>query len=286
MKNIVQVNRGISPHWVGDGFPVRTVVAPRGNKALGPFIMMDYAGPHTFSPSNEVRGVDTHPHKGFETVTVVFQGELEHRDSAGNSGKIGPGDVQWMTAASGILHQEKHSRDFTSQGGVLEMAQIWVNLPAKDKSATPSYQELASGVIPEVPLAEGNGRIRVIAGAYGDTQGAARTFTPVTLWVVTVDSAGEFALPIPAGQPGGIYVRSGAVEVGGQSIAQAEFAEFSADGEGLRLNADQPSELLILAGEPIDEPMMAYGPFVMNTREEIEEAIREFQAGKYGRIDG
>lgn len=284
MKHITRVTKGPEPHWVGDGFHVRSVISPRGGKALGPFVLMDYAGPEEFTPSTEPRGVDTHPHKGFETVTVVFQGELEHRDSAGNSGKIGPGDVQWMTAASGILHEEKHSKAFTEQGGVLEMAQIWVNLPAKDKEAPPRYQTLLAGEIPEVDLPDSIGRIRLIAGDYNGTSGAAETFTDVTIWAVSISSAGEVTLPIPEGHPGGIYVRQGTVVLGEETLTQSEFAEFSEDGQGLKIRAESPAELLVLAGEPINEPMVAYGPFVMNSMDEIQQAMMEFRAGKYGTL--
>ncbi len=284
MKTVVEVRRGPDPHWVGDGFEVRPVIRPQGGEALGPFILMDYAGPTEFLPSAKPRGVETHPHKGFETVTIVFQGEVEHRDSRGNSGKIGPGDVQWMTAASGILHEEMHSRAFTQAGGVLEMAQIWVNLPAKDKAASPNYQTLVADQIPSVPLAEGIGQVRLVAGDYQGTPGAASTFTPMVMWVVRIDSAGEATLPIPEGQPGGIYVRQGQISVGGRAVGESDFVQFSADGEGIVVSAEQPAEFLVLAGERIDEPMVTYGPFVMNSQAEIVEAIEEFRAGKYGSI--
>ncbi len=285
MKSITRVSKGPSPHWVGDGFPVRSVVSPRGGTALGPFILLDYAGPAEFPPSTKPRGVDTHPHKGFETVTIVFQGEVEHRDSMGNSGKIGPGDVQWMTAASGILHEEKHSRAFTESGGVLEMAQIWVNLPAKDKSAPAGYQTLMSADIPEVPLASGEGSVRVIAGDYTGTPGVASTFTPVTMWLVNVTAAGRIVLPIADGQEGGIYVRAGSIALEGEEVTISEFAEFDKSGEGLTIETGGPAELLVLAGAPIDEPMVAYGPFVMNSMDEIRDAMAEFQSGKFGTIE-
>ncbi|MDI9639428.1 pirin family protein [Kamptonema cortianum] len=284
MKHITRVTKGPEPHWVGDGFHVRSVITPRGGKALGPFVLMDYAGPEEFGPSSEPRGVDTHPHKGFETVTVVFQGELEHRDSAGNSGKIGPGDVQWMTAASGILHEEKHSQSFTEQGGVLEMAQIWVNLPAKHKEASPRYQTLLAQDIPVIELPDSLGSVKVIAGDFDGTPGAAETFTPVTIWAISIQSAGRFTLPIPEGHPGGVYVRQGSVMIGEEMIHQAEFAEFAEEGAGLHVEAPAGAELLVLAGEPINEPMVAYGPFVMNSMDEIQQAMMEFRAGKYGTL--
>lgn len=249
---------------------------------LGPFILMDYAGPQVFEPSDQPRGVDTHPHKGFETVTVVFQGEVEHRDSAGNSGSIGPGDVQWMTAASGILHEEKHSRRFTESGGTLEMAQLWVNLPARYKSEPPGYQTILAHEIPVVQLA--NGSVRLIAGDFGAVAGAARTFSRVTLWVVSLTEPGSVDLPVESGQEVGVYVRSGQVGIEDIVATEGKLVWLSEDGEEIHLQADGPAELLILGGEPIREPMVAYGPFVMNTKEEIAEAIRDFQTGKFGTL--
>lgn len=284
MKNINRLVRGISPHWVGDGFPVRSVITPKNGRALGPFILMDYAGPETFKPGLHPKGVDVHPHKGFETVTVVFQGELEHRDSAGNKGKIGSGDVQWMTAGSGVLHEEKHSKKFTRSGGALEMAQIWVNLPAKDKSATPGYQTILASDIKAVPLPEGPGHVRVIAGEYLGSTGPARTFTPVNLWLVQIDTPNEVNLPIPEGQAGGIYVRKGSIQVEGETVTESELLVFDQEGSGIIVTSTGPTDLLVLAGDPIYEPMVAYGPFVMNSQDEIFEAIQEFKSGKYGEI--
>lgn len=282
-KSIVRILEQPSQHWVGDGFPVRSVLTPKPDRnMLGPFILMDYAGPHTFEPAGEPRGVDTHPHKGFETVTVVFQGEVEHRDSAGNSGSIGPGDVQWMTAASGILHEEKHSRRFTETGGTLEMAQLWVNLPAQYKSEPPGYQTILANEIPVVPLA--NGSVRLIAGDFGAVAGAARTFTPVTLWVVSLTESGLVDLPIGAGQEIGVYVRSGQISIEAAVATEGQLVWMGEYGEWIHLQADGPAELLILGGQPIREPMVAYGPFVMNTKEEIAEAIRDFQTGKFGTL--
>jgi len=284
MKQITTVRSSPAPHWVGDGFPVRTVISPRGGKALGPFVLMDFAGPFEFEPSDSPRGVETHPHKGFETVTIIFEGEVEHRDSVGNSGKIGPGDVQWMTAASGILHEEMHSKAFTAQGGVLEMAQIWVNLPAKNKTADPGYQSLLASDIPKVKLPDDLGSVGIVAGDYLGTKGAARTFTPINMWTVTIESAGEFVLPIPEGQLGGVYVREGAVRFGDEVVHATEIAEFPQNGAGLPAACDGPTSLIVLSGEPIDEPMVAHGPFVMNTSDEIREAILEFQSGRFGSI--
>lgn len=285
MKKIISVHSQPQGHWVGDGFPVRTVISPRQQGAkVGPFIMLDYGGPYEFEPATKPRGVDSHPHKGFETVTVVFQGEVEHRDSRGNSGKIGPGDVQWMTAGSGVLHEEKHSAKFTAEGGMFEMAQLWVNLPAKDKALAPGYQTILADQIPIVKMANGKITVRVIAGEMEGSLGAAKTHTPVTLWGVELAAGASGVLPVPEGHEGGIYVRSGSVQVGSESASKGEFVTYSGEGIGVAVASESGAELLVMAGVPIDEPVAAYGPFVMNTHAEIEEAIREFQSGQYGAL--
>lgn len=273
-------------HWVGDGFPVSSVFSPQaGYATFSPFILMDYAGPAEFGPSKKPRGVDSHPHKGFETVTVVYRGELEHRDSAGNSGSIGPGDVQWMTAGSGVLHEEKHSREFTRKGGTLEMAQLWVNLRAADKKAAPGYQTLLSNDIPIVNLAGGAGTVRVIAGAFGESKGAASTFSPVILWDVKLRKGADVELPVPEGFTLSVFVREGSVQVGSDLAAEKrQLAIFSTTGSGVKLHAPEDCELLVVGGEPIREPMATYGPFVMNTEGEIKEAIEDFRAGRMGEL--
>lgn len=282
MKQIKQIQRGPAMHWVGDGFPVRTLISPSGAGVVGPYILMDYAGPFTFEPATKPRGVDSHPHKGFETVTVVFQGELEHRDSAGNSGSIGPGDVQWMTAGSGVLHEEKHSDRFTRSGGDMEMAQLWVNLPANDKGVAPQYQTLVAAEIPT--LAIGSSTVRLIAGNWDDHAGAARTFTKVLLWTIDVAGPATLTIPIPHGFESAIYVRRGEVTIGEESVGTGELVTFELDDAGVELSTAGPTQLLVLGGEPINEPIAAYGPFVMNSQAEIAEAIREFQSGKYGSL--
>ncbi|HZW10425.1 MAG TPA: pirin family protein [Phycisphaerales bacterium] len=274
-------------HWVGDGFPVSSVFSPRSvRNRLSPYVLFDYAGPARFEAAAAPRGVDTHPHRGFETVTVVYQGELEHRDSAGNSGSIGPGDVQWMTAASGILHEEKHSGAFTRRGGVLEMAQLWVNLPARDKMSAPRYQELRRDAIPTVALPDHAGTIRVIAGDFNGTKAAARTFSPVFLWDIRLGRGGRASLPVPGGSSAAAFLRSGAVRVSGtHDVTSRHLAIFDRAGGDVLLEASDDSELIVLGGEPIDEPVVAYGPFVMNTPEEIQAAIRDVQEGRFGRLD-
>lgn len=286
-KHVETVLPSPPTHWVGDGFPVSSVFSPQSVKSrLSPYVLFDYAGPAKFEPSDKPRGVDTHPHRGFETVTVVYQGELEHRDSGGNSGSIGPGDVQWMTAASGVLHEEKHSREFTRKGGVLEMAQLWVNLPAKHKMTPPRYQELRRDTIPAVALADGAGTGRIIAGDFNGTPGAARTVTPVILWDMKLSKGATVRLPIPDGFNAAVFVRSGSVWVSDTHSADArQLAVLSREGQGATVKAEEDSEFLVVGGEPLNEPVVTYGPFVMNTPDEIQRAIEDVRAGKLGQLD-
>lgn len=286
-KNVETILASPPTHWVGDGFPVSSVFSPQSLRTrLSPYVLMDYAGPARFEPSNRPRGVDTHPHRGFETVTVVYQGELEHRDSAGNSGSIGPGDVQWMTAASGVLHEEKHSREFTRKGGMLEMAQLWVNLPARHKMSAPRYQELRRDAIPTVALPEDVGTARIIAGDFNGTRGAAKTVTPVILWDVKLCQGANVRLPIPDGFNAAVFVRGGSAWVGGTHAAGArQLALLEPAGDGVMVQAEDDSAFLIVGGQPISEPVVAYGPFVMNTQDEIQQAIEDVRAGRLGRLD-
>ncbi len=273
-------------HWVGDGFPVSSVISPGtvGNR-LSPYILMDYAGPAHFGPSDQPRGVDTHPHRGFETVTVVYDGELEHRDSAGNSGRIGSGDVQWMTAAGGVLHEEKHSREFTEKGGTLEMAQLWVNLPAKYKMSKPRYQTILQDSISTVHLPGDAGTMRIIAGKFENTTAAAKTFSPVILWDVLLRGGRTAELRVQPEYNIGVFVRSGAVQFAGGDITQTrQLAILENSGEGIAISADRDSRLLILGGQPIDEPVVAHGPFVMNTKQEIETALDDYRQGRFGKL--
>jgi redox-sensitive bicupin YhaK (pirin superfamily) len=286
-KKVEKILPSPPTHWVGDGFPVSSVFSPHAvRNGLSPYVLMDYAGPARFEPSDAPRGVDSHPHRGFETVTVVYQGELEHRDSGGNHGSIGPGDVQWMTAGSGVLHEEKHSREFTRRGGVLEMAQLWVNLPASHKLRPPRYQTLLQKNIPTVNLPHDAGTARIIAGDFDATQGAAETATPVILWDVKLRPGAQARLPVPDGFNAALYVRSGSVRVGdSHSTSARQLALVERDGEGVFVQADDDAEFLVVGGQPIDEPVVAYGPFVMNTQEEIQTAIEDFRAGKLGQLD-
>jgi redox-sensitive bicupin YhaK (pirin superfamily) len=286
MKRVQKLIRGADPHWVGDGFPVRTFFSYTDGPAFSPFLLLDHAGPARFEPSDRARGVGSHPHRGFETVTIVYDGEVEHRDSTGNGGRIGPGDVQWMTAASGIVHEEMHGADFARRGGTLEMVQLWVNLPARDKMAPPRYQGLTAASIPTVQLAGGAGSVRVIAGRCGGANGPAQTFTPIDLWDVRLEPGRSTALELPAGRTALLMVLRGGVRVAGaDDVPAAAMAILDRAGDTLELTAGaEGARALLMSGEPIDEPVVGYGPFVMNTRAEIGKAIDDFQSGRMGTL--
>lgn len=273
-------------HWVGDGFPVRSLFSYNElGKHVSPFLLLDYAGPHNFDPTDQRRGVGQHPHRGFETVTIVYDGEVEHRDSTGKGGVIGPGDVQWMTAGGGILHEEFHSGAFAKTGGPFRMVQLWVNLPAKDKMTTPGYQGILNAEIPTVALKDGAGTARIIAGDLDGSKGPARTFTPINVWDVRLNRDAETVLDLPDGHTSILVVLSGRITVNGtESAGTAEALLMSTDGEGVRVHADADTVLLVLSGEPIDEPIVGYGPFVMNSEDEIRQAIGDFNSGRFGRI--
>ncbi|GAB2496409.1 pirin family protein [Pseudoxanthomonas sangjuensis] len=286
MKKILGVYSAPRPHWVGDGFPARSLFSYDSHgRDLSPFLLLDYAGPHWFDPAARPRGVGQHPHRGFETVTLVYEGEVEHRDSTGAGGKIGPGDVQWMTAASGILHEEFHSGDFTRTGGNLEMVQLWVNLPAKDKMAAPGYQTLLDAEIPSVGLPDEAGRVRVIAGEYGGHRGPARTFTPIDVWDVRLNAGKTANFSLPEGRTLALVVLKGTVLVNGSAVTrEAQLVTLARDGSDIAIEANSGATVLLLSGEPIDEPIVGYGPFVMNTQQEISQAIADFNSGKFGRM--
>jgi redox-sensitive bicupin YhaK (pirin superfamily) len=286
MRKIIGVYGSPRPHWVGDGFPVRTIFshATHGRQA-SPFLLLDYAGPAQFAPAERPRGVGEHPHRGFETVTIVYQGEVAHRDSTGKGGLIGPGDVQRMTAASGIQHQEFHYAGLTRSGGTLEMVQLWVNLPAKDKNAAPDYQTILDRDIPSVDLPDGAGTLRVIAGEHEGRRGPARTFTPIDVWDVQLRRDGATRLTLPEGRTLVVVVLRGTVLVNGSDIArEAQSVLLDLHGGDVTLEANTDASVLVLSGEPIDEPVVMHGPFVMNTAEEINDAIRDFQNGRFGEI--
>jgi hypothetical protein len=284
-KKLVSIRRNNAGHWVGDGFPVRTLFnySDQG-AALSPFLMLDYAGPTDFPPTKQRRGVGEHPHRGFETVTIVYAGEVEHRDSSGGGGKIGPGDVQWMTAASGLVHEEFHGRDYAARGGPFEMVQLWVNLPASEKMSPPRYQAILDKQIPAIKLPDGQSTVRVIAGEYAGVPGPTNTFTPIHVWDLDLNIAQPIELEIPTGYTTLLVVLKGAVQTGAETIAEAEVGVFERSGQTLRIDRAPGTRALLLCGQPIGEPIVGYGPFVMNTREEIQQAMQDYQSGKMGHL--
>ncbi|EMY0610356.1 pirin family protein [Yersinia enterocolitica] len=287
MKKVQGIYRAPRQHWVGDAFPVRSLFSYQSHgKQLSPFLLLDYAGPMDFTPTQHRRGVGQHPHRGFETVTIVYDGEVEHRDSTGKGGVIGPGDVQWMTAGGGILHEEFHSDAFAKRGGAFEMVQLWVNLPAKDKMTAPGYQAIRNETIPQVALAEGAGSLRVIAGDYAGKNGPANTFSPLNVWDIRLNQGKSAEFSLPDGWNTALIVLRGTVQVNGDAIARdAEMVLLDSAGSNVTIEANNDAVLLLLSGEPIDEPIIGYGPFVMNTQEQIAEAIADFNSGRFGSMD-
>jgi redox-sensitive bicupin YhaK (pirin superfamily) len=252
---------------------------------LSPFLLLDYAGPREFPPTKERLGVGEHPHRGFETVTIVYDGEVEHRDSSGGGGRIGPGDVQWMTAASGIVHEEFHGRDFARRGGMFEMVQLWVNLPAKDKLASPRYQSITNSQIPTVSLPGGQGTARVIAGQFAGAKGPAKTFTPILVGDLRFASGQRTDLTVADGYTTALVVLKGALRVNGsEEITTAEVGLFDRAGKSISIECVNDTTVLLLCGEPIDEPIVGQGPFVMNTLQEIRQAMDDYRSGKMGHL--
>ncbi len=290
MRNVKQIYRANSQHWVGDGFLVQPLFSHMGDdRGTNPFLMLDYAAPYEFSPNEarSPRGVGQHPHKGFETVTIAYHGEVAHRDSSGGGGIIYEGDVQWMTAGSGIIHEEFHSENFSKKGGLFEMVQLWVNLPAKDKNTPPRYQHLAKAGIPVVELPDEAGRLRLIAGEYKGEKGAADTFTEMNVWDIVLNAGKKAVLEIPEAHNLSMVVLRGNVTLNGKEQAGAEqLVGFEKSGGNVHIEAgSEEVKILLLSGVPIDEPVVGYGPFVMNTAEEIRQAISDFKSGKFGSID-
>jgi len=285
LKKLRCIQRSVDRHWVGDGFPVRTLFAYANlGPVIDPFLLLDYAGPTEFAPTGERRGVGEHPHRGFETVTIVYAGEVEHRDSSGGGGRIGPGDVQWMTAAAGLVHEEFHGAEFAHRGGAFEMVQLWVNLPAKDKMSAPRYQTILNGDIPAVALPDDAGKVRVIAGEFEGRKGPARTFTPVDVWDVRLHPGKTASFSVGEGHTLALIVLRGTVMVNDEQIArEAQMVLLDRAGTDVSIEANNDATVLLLSGEPIDEPIVGYGPFVMNSREEIEQAIRDLQNGTFVR---
>lgn len=286
-REVRAVHHAAPPHWVGDGFPVRSVFSydNLGREQLSPFLMLDYAAPRQFEPSTQRRGVGEHPHRGFETVTIVYQGELEHRDSAGNGGRIGPGDVQWMTAARGVVHEEFHSERFTRAGGPMEMMQLWVNLPARDKMTDPRYQTLLDADIPRVDLPGGAGTLRVIAGEWAGARGPAQTFSPMNVWDLRLKAGKTASLAMPEGHTTALVPMHAGIRVnGGTAAAAGQLVVLAREGGDFTVAADADTPVLVLGGAPLGERVVGYGPFVMTSEAEIAQAIRDFQAGRFGRL--
>ncbi|SBT08892.1 putative Quercetin 2,3-dioxygenase [Candidatus Accumulibacter aalborgensis] len=286
MKKLAFIKRSNGSHWVGDGFPVKSIFSYNDiAEEISPFLLMDYAGPADFPPTTRKLGVGQHPHRGFETVTIVYEGGVSHRDSTGGGGTIGPGDVQWMTAASGLIHEEYHSPEFAEQGGAFEMVQLWVNLPAKDKMAAPGYQNLTASQIPEVALPGQVGTVRVIAGRYGDAAGPARTFTPINVWDLRLTAGHRVTLTLPAGHTTALFVLRGAIRLGDRhTVNTAELAVMERDASHLEFAVAEDTTLLLLNGQALNEPVVGYGPFVMNSQAEIAQAIDDFNSGRFGQI--
>lgn len=283
MKQLHRITRTDDTHWVGDGFPVRTLFSYNTPDAeVSPFLMLDYAGPADFPAASTPRGVGMHPHRGFETVTLLYQGEVEHHDTAGHGGLIGPGDVQWMTAAKGLLHEEMHSPAFTRRGGTFEAIQLWVNLPAKYKMIEPHYQSITSDRIPVVKLDDEGSVVRVIAGYYQGLKGPANTYTPINLWELRLLAGQTVELDFPENYTTLLFALKGSVKINNSAtINDAELAFFERLGKTITLTALKEATLLIMNGEPIDEPIAGYGPFVMNTQQEIRQAVEDFDAGRF-----
>ena len=286
LRSVEGIHRSTTFHWVGNGFHVSTYFPSRGlpPERVSPFVLMDYGPPKEFTPlAKGQRGVGWHPHRGFETVTLAWEGAVAHRDNAGHAGVIGPGDVQWMTAGNGIFHEEYHEEAFSRRGGRMHMMQLWVNLPAKDKAAAPAYQPITSADIPKVAIEDG-GEVRVIAGSYRGTRGPAHTFTPITMLDVQLEPGGKLPVDLPAAHNALAVVAKGKVRAGALGAGTGELVLFGNDGDRFELTAEEPSHLVVLAGQPLGEPIVQYGPFVMNTYEEIRQAMIDIEAGKFGPI--
>jgi redox-sensitive bicupin YhaK (pirin superfamily) len=278
MKNVLSIHRQSEGHWVGDGFPVHTVLDYQRHPELSPFLLLDHAGPADFAPAEKARGVGWHPHRGFETVTVVLEGEVDHQDTAGNGGRIRTGDVQWMTAGSGLLHKEMHSDAFTRRGGRFQALQLWVNLPAKSKMTPPRYQTLLAADIPVVDS------VRVIAGEFRGVRGPARTFTPVNLLEAHLRAGQQLRLNLREGFSAALYIVEGRTSVNGEAANEGELVVLERKGEEVLIDGVSDATVFVMNGAPIDEPVAGYGPFVMNTAQEIQQAFRDYHAGGLGRI--
>jgi redox-sensitive bicupin YhaK (pirin superfamily) len=287
-RSIERVFKGARHHWVGDGFRVSNYLpsATDFEKRMSPFFLLDYHAPMAYEATTRRRGVGTHPHRGFETVTIAYQGAVAHKDSAGNGGVINPDEVQWMTAGSGILHNEYHEESFARAGGVMHMIQIWVNLPRKHKMTAPGYQPLERATIPEVQLPGDSGKVRVIAGAYEDVAGPAHTFTPAQMLDLRLKPGVEVRLPGPRDHNSALLVLQGSVQTNEEAVlSEGQFALFRNDGDEVVVKAVSEAVALFLSGEPIEEPLYHYGPFVMNTADDINQAIEDYNSGLFGTLE-
>jgi len=286
LKKLRSIQRSADRHWVGNGFPVRTLFGYSNlGPVLSPFLLLDYAGPKEFPPTQDRLGVGEHPHRGFETVTIVYDGEVEHRDSSGGGGRIGPGDVQWMTAASGVVHEEFHGRDFARRGGMFEMVQLWVNLPARDKLAPPRYQSITNSQIPTIRMPGGEATMRVIAGEFAGARGPAQTFTPMLVGDLRFSKDQRTDLCVAHGHTTALVLLKGAVRVNGtDEITTAEVGLFERAGRSISIESAKDATALLLCGEPINEAIVGQGPFVMNTAQEIRQALADYQSGKMGHL--
>jgi len=288
-KNIELVLSPPEPHFVGDGFRVHNFI-PGGYRAdmerMNPFILLDYGAKFYFPPSDHPMGVGVHPHRGFETVTIAYKGSVAHHDSAGNSGVIGEGDVQWMTAASGILHKEYHEKEFSKEGGELHMVQLWVNLPTQFKMSSPKYQGITNDQISKFKLADDGGIVEIIAGEYKNVKGSATTFSPINLLNVKLNKKGEADFSFPARYNTALLVVEGNITVNGtEEIPADHFALFQNEGEAFNIQTNEGAVVLVMSGEDLNEPIAAHGPFVMNTRREILQAFEDFKKGKFGSLE-
>ena len=287
MKRIMGVYRNQQMHWVGDGFPVKNLFSyDRLGQAISPFLLLDYAAPYPFHPTTAQHGVGSHPHRGFETVTIAYQGEVTHKDSAGGGGTIKSGDVQWMTAASGVVHEEFHSPEFAEKGGLFEMVQLWVNLPAKDKMTAPRYQAIEAQDIPLIQFENDAGHIRVIAGQHAAQTGPARTYSPINVWDGVLKVGHVEHIHVPVDHNTLLVVLEGEMLLNGtQKVLDSSMVIFAKDGEAIiQLEATQHAKFLLLSGLPLNEPIQGHGPFVMNTQQEIIQAFDDFNQGKFGQI--
>ncbi|WP_071059134.1 pirin family protein [Pelistega sp. MC2] len=289
MKKLAHIYKAPPKHWVGDGFHVHTMFSYNDDaKLLSPFLLLDYAPPRHFEPnlSRQYHGVGEHPHRGFETVTIAYNGEVTHKDSFGGGGTILEGDVQWMTAGSGLMHQEYHSDNFSKQGGLFSMVQLWVNLPAKDKMTQPKYQAISTQQIPVVTFENNAGQARIIAGDFEGTKGTASTFTPINMWDITLNQDSQSIFELPDSHNLILLVLDGEIVINDEtSVHATELANFAPGGSQIKVASHHTaSKFLLLSGEPLNEPVVGYGPFVMNTQQEIVQAFQDVRQGKFGSI--